>query len=158
VAKSEHLISLAQRIADETPGFFERKGPGKGDRAANSFMARLREQALKALGGDFSEKKIVENTNLAVDFFFPDEGTIVEVALRLGNPKSEFERDVLKTLLAKEKDGNVKHLIFVSKPGGRKRYEQPSSQAIMSWAKRNHGIEISIEELSNNRRHSRSAA
>lgn len=143
MAKSEQLIALAQQIADETPDFFETKGPGRGDRAANSFMARLRQRAAKAFGEDLSEQKIVaENTSLAVDFFFPNEETIVEVALGLRNPLSEFERDILKAILAKEQHRNVRRLIFLSKPGAVKRRTQPSSQAIVSWAKRNHKIEV----------------
>jgi hypothetical protein len=157
VMRSERLIALAQQLADEIPGFFETKGPGKGDRATNSFMARLRQQAREAIGEDLSEQKIVaENTSFAVDFYFPDEGTIVEVALGLRNALSEFERDILKAILAKEQTATVKRLIFVSKPGALKRHSQPSSQAVLSWLKRNYGIEVSIRELADNHSHKQS--
>ena len=151
-AKTEQLISLAQQIADERPRFFDTKGPGEGDKAATSFMAELRARARKAFGRDFSEQIISgENNKLAVDFFFPDEGIIVEIALNLRNPQSEFERDILKAVMAKEEGRNVRRLVFLSKPGAAKRHRQPSSQAIMSWLERNHEIELSIRELSDRR-------
>ncbi len=149
MGKSEQLIRLAQQIADQRPRFFERKGAGKGDKDTNSFMGELRARARQAFGRDFSEQIISgENTKLAVDFFFPDEGTIVEIALSLRNPQSEFERDILKAVMAKEKGSNVRRLVFLSKPGAAKRHRQPSSEAITSWLERNHEIELSIRELS----------
>lgn len=152
MGKSAQLIRLAQQIADERPRFFDTKGPGEGDKAANSFMAELRKRAQEAFGEDFSEQKICsEKTNLAVDFFFPDEGTIVEIALSLRNPQSEFERDVLKAVMAKEEGRNVRRLVFLSKPGAAKRHRQPSSEAIMSWLERNHQVKLSIRELSDRR-------
>ena len=36
----EKVIELAQQLAEETPGFFEVKGPGVGDKATNAFMGR----------------------------------------------------------------------------------------------------------------------
>jgi len=149
MGKSEHLIRLAQQIADQRPRFFQRKGAGKGDKDTNSFMGELRARARQAFGRDSSEQIISgENTKLAVDFFFPHEGTIVEIALRLRNPQSEFERDILKAVMAKEEGRNVRRLVFLSKPGAAKRHTQPSSQTIMSWLQRNHEIEVSIRELS----------
>ena len=154
MGKAEQLISLAQQIADERPRFFDTKGPGKGDRAANSFMAELRKRAQEAFGEDFSEQKICsEKTNLAVDFFFPNKGTIIEIALSLRNPQSEFERDILKAVIAKEEGRDVRRLVFLSKPGAVKRHRQPSSEAIMSWLERNYKIKVSIRELSNNHPH-----
>lgn len=94
MTKTEELLHVAQQIADERPNFFEKKGAGKGDRDTNSFMVELRLRAKQVFGTDFSEKRICGDTNLAIDFFIPDEGTIIEVALSLRNPNSEFERDV----------------------------------------------------------------
>lgn len=151
--KSEQFISIAQQVADQRPGFFETKGPGKGDKDTNSFMAELRHQAQRAFGKDFSEQMICGESNLAVDFFFSDEGTIVEIALSLPNPRSEFERDILKAIMAKEQVRKVRDLVFLSKPGAIKRHRQPSSQAIVCWLERNYDIKVSIRELSDNHPH-----
>jgi hypothetical protein len=147
MTKTEELLHIAQQIADERSSFFEKKGAGKGDRDTNSFMKELRCRAKRLFGRDFSEKRICGDTNLAVDFFIPDEGTIIEVALSLRNPGSEFERDILKAIMAKEEGEQVRHLVFVSKPGAMKRHQQPSSMAMQTWVKKNYGIQVTIYEL-----------
>jgi hypothetical protein len=89
----EKVIELAQQLAEETPGFFEVKGAGVGDRATNAFMVELRKRAAATLGEDLAERCICGENNLAVDFFFPEEAAVLEVAFSLRNPASEFERD-----------------------------------------------------------------
>ena len=153
MTKTEELLHIAQQIADERPNFFEKKGAGKGDRDTNSFMAELRFRAEKLFRRDFSERRICGDTNLAVDFFIPDEGTIIEVALSLRNPNSEFEHDILKAIMAKEGGEQVRHPVFVSKPGAIKRHQQPSSIAMQTWIKKNYGIHVTIWELRNNHVH-----
>lgn len=153
MTKTEKLIQIAQQIADERPSFFDIKGAGKGDRDTNSFMSELRSRAAVLFGRDFSEKRICGDTNLAVDFFIRDEETIIEVALSLRNPNSEFEHDILKAIMAKEGGEQVRHLVFVSKPGAVKRHQQPGSIAMQTWLKENHGIEVTIRELRNNHSH-----
>lgn len=148
VKKSAQLIELAQKIAGKTPNFFETKGPGIGNKATNRFMEDLRISAKQTFGEDFSERKICGENNLAVDFYFPDEKTIIEVALSIHNPQSEFERDILKAIMAKHQGWGVDHLAFISKPGGEKLHEQASSKAIISWTEINQEIKISIHDLS----------
>ena len=110
MTKTKELLHIAQQIADERPSFFDIKGAGKGDKDTNSFMAELRSPAKSSFGKDFSEKRICGDTNLTVDFFLPDEGTIIEIALSLRNPNSEFEHDILKAIMAKEGGEQVRHL------------------------------------------------
>ncbi len=78
---------------------------------------------------DFSEKCISGNNGLRVDFYFPGEKTVVEVAMGLRNSNSEFERDILKVLMAGE--GSVKRLVFLTKPGGIARTNCPGARAII---------------------------
>lgn len=92
------LIELAQALAAKIPAFQAVLGPGAGDEATGEFMRKLRENALAEFGNDYSEKKICGGNSLAVDFYFPEEQTIVEVALGLPNPATEFEKDVLKAI------------------------------------------------------------
>jgi len=147
VKKSDHLFRLAQALADERPAFFNVKGPGLGDADTQSFMTELRVRATDAFNVDYAEKKICGRNSLCVDFFLPDEQTIVEVALALRNPTSEYERDLLKALMATDEGHRVSLLIFISKPGANKRLSQPGARAIASWAKRKHGLTVEVREM-----------
>ena len=148
--KSEVLFLIASDLVRSRPCFFDIKGPGAGDIDTALFMKELRDQAAKVFNIDHSEKKICGDNNLCVDFYFPDEATVVEVALGLRNPLSEYERDILKAIMAKESGNVVTDLVFISKPGANKRLSQPSARCIAAWAERNHGIKIHIRELTGN--------
>ncbi len=141
------VLRLAQEAASSRPAFFEKKGPGVGDRDTNEYMADLRSAVQKATGVDCSEQRICGESNLAVDFYLENEETIVEIALSLRNPNCEFERDILKALMAQDEGYRVARLVFVSKPGGVRRLAQPSSRAIITWVRRNHDLRIEVEDL-----------
>jgi hypothetical protein len=147
MTKADYLFSLAQSLAGERPSFFDIKGPGAGDHDTAAFMKELRSRAATNFGTDDSEKKICGENNLCVDFYFRDEETIVEVALGLRNPASEFERDVLKAIMAKQAGNPVTRLMFISKPGALKRLSQPGLAAIRAWADREQGIKIDVREI-----------
>lgn len=147
MTKVQQIVKIAQQIADEMPNFHEVKGPGKGDKANHDFMAKLRERVGNQLGIDYSEKQISGEIKSAVDFFLRDEKTIVEIALTLKVPLSEFHKDIFKALLAKDKGEDIEKLVFISKPGAKKRHNEPASQAIMKWLNDNYSIEVEIFEL-----------
>ncbi|MEK6283258.1 MAG: hypothetical protein AABN95_23115 [Acidobacteriota bacterium] len=121
-----------------------------GDHNTAFFMKELRSRATQAFEIDHAEKKLCGPNNLCVDFYFPDEETIVEVALGLRNPTSEYERNVLKAIMAKELGSPVNLLLFTSKPGATKRLAQPGARSIADWAYRMHGIRIEVRELTRN--------
>ena len=110
-SKTSLLIGMATELAAGNPQVQAVLGPGAGDRATHTFMRRLRENAVRRFGADYSEKKVCGQTALAVDFYFPDEKTIVEVALGLPNSATEFEKDVLKAIMAKETGNAVRRLV-----------------------------------------------
>jgi hypothetical protein len=143
----QQLIDLAQAVAENHPDFFAIKGAGAGDRDTNEFMASLRDRAQAALGHDLAEQQICGDNGLCVDFYFQEEETIVEVALGLRNPLSEFERDILKAILSKVEGFPVRRLLFLSKPGATKRCSQPGARAIKDWAESTQGVKIEIQEL-----------
>ncbi|MCK9390881.1 MAG: hypothetical protein M0Q01_04870 [Syntrophales bacterium] len=145
--KPSELIKIARDIASDTPEFHTIKGPGKGDHATRDFMITLREIANNSFGQDHSEKQISGDTKFRVDFWFPDEMTVVEFALTLRNAASEFHKDIFKVLLAVDSGIKIKRLLFVSKPGAVKRHNEPASKAITNWLKRNYGIETNFIEL-----------
>ena len=153
--KPAKLLSLAREISAENPEFQAVLGPGDGNRATSAYLKRLQQRSLEAFGEDFSERKVCGDTSQAVDFYFPDEATIVEVALGLPNPASEFEKDILKAIMAIECGYEVSHLLFISRPGAEKKCQQPGRAAIKKWALEKHGIVIEVQELAGAPRHRR---
>ena len=145
--KSEHLLFLAQGIAEQTPNFFERKGPGVGDIATGAFVRALRQLAKEEFGVDYSEKVVCKSAGFRFDYFFPDEGTAVEFAFGLHNPNSEFERDILKCVLAHEDGCEVRKLILVGKPGAIVRLSAPAPKAIVAHCTRSLGLTVDVLEL-----------
>src|SRR5437667_6411924 len=145
--QTETLLSLARSLALRRRDFLDTKGPGAGDHATNAFMRDLRARALKRFGDDHAEQKICGTNGFCVDYYFRKEATIVEVALGLLKKTTEFERDVLKAVMAKEHGSPVRRLVFISKPGAIKKCAQPGRSAIISWLRKNHRIRIEIHEL-----------
>ncbi len=144
---TQHIVQIAKEVAAQTPDFHKVKGPGTGDKANHSFMAELRKRVKDALGDDYAEKKISGEIKSAVDFYIPSERTIIEIALSLKVPMSEFHKDIFKALLAKDNGMEVEHLVFVAKPGAQKRHGAPASVAIIQWLKKYYSIAVTIEEL-----------
>lgn len=141
------LFAIAQDLALEDATFFEKKGAGVGDKATAAFMAELQRRAKAAFGADHAEQTICGTNKFCVDYYFREEATIVEVAMSLRNPTSEFERDILKAIMAQDAGHPVSHLVLISKPGAAKRLGAPSSRAIIEWAGRAHGILVTVHEL-----------
>jgi hypothetical protein len=110
-------------------------------------LCGVRESALRVFGFDYSEKKVCGQNSLAVDFYFHEEEIIVEVALGLPNPASEFEKDVLKAIMALETGQKVRSLVLISRPGGVKKCAQSGRRAVIAWAKANHGLIVEVHDL-----------
>ncbi len=155
------LLRIAREIGSANSNFHAILGPGEGDRATGAFMRQLRARATEAFNADYSERKVCGDTSLAVDFYFPEEGTIVEVALGLPNPASEFEKDILKALMAQELGQRIDRLLFISRPGAKKKCSQPGRKAMAQWAGSRHSLSVEVHELEGeprpSRRHSRAS-
>ena len=145
--KAERLYFLANDLANRTLRFFETKREGEGDRATNQFMANLQELAAGEFQHDYCEARVLKSTDLRFDFYFPEESTVVEIALSLRNPNSEYERDIFKCLLALEEGLSIKRLLFVSKPGASKRQNSPGQLAISDFVRRKFGLEVEVREI-----------
>ena len=141
------LLALAREIASAHPEFQAVLGPGVGDKATHAFMHQLRSQAQKAFGADYSEKRLCGDTAFAADFYFPEEETVVEVALGLPNPACEFEKDILKAVMAQELGHRVRRLFFISRPGAIKKCDQPGRTAVKNWAQSKHALRVEVHEL-----------
>lgn len=144
---STRLMALADALVAANANFHKVLGPGAGDRATNTFMRTLRARATSELGEDYSEKRLCGDTAQAVDFYIPKEKTIIEVALGLQNPASEFEKDVLKAIIAQKSGSPVSRLIFIARPGGAKKCQQPGRAGVIRWAHAKHGLQIEVHEL-----------
>jgi hypothetical protein len=147
VTKAEHLYLIAQRIAEQTPGFFTPLGAGGGNLRSNTFMIALKNLAAEIFEKDYSEAKLCGENKLAIDFYFPEEETAVEIAGMLGAPNSEYEKDIFKCLIAQSRGCKVTKLVFIGKPGAAKAHSYPGRGAIAQFVKEKFGIEISVEEL-----------
>jgi hypothetical protein len=145
--RPQTLLDLARGIASANPSFQEVRGAGVGDRATASFMRELQADATETFGTDHSEKRLCGDNAFAVDFFFPEEETIVEVALGLPNPACEFEKDILKAIMARELGHCVRRLFFISRAGAIKKCNQPGRTAIRSWVLSKHGLTVEVHEL-----------
>jgi len=145
--KPTKLLSMAREISFGSPDFQKVQGPGAGNHATQQFMRDLRHRARDAFGADYGEKKLCGDTSLAVDFYFPDEATIVEVALGLPNPASEFEKDILKAIMAQDFGHEVRCLLFISRAGAVKKCSQPGRQALRQWANTKHQLVVEVQEL-----------
>lgn len=153
------LLAIAREIASGNPEFQAALGPGAGNLATNAFLQEIQKRArIEFDGADFCEQKVCGDNALAVDFYFPEEATIVEVALGLPNPASEFEKDVLKAIMAQELGHEVKRLFFISRPGAARKCSQPGRVAVKKWALENHQLQIEVHELSGEPRRRRSRA
>lgn len=144
--RADKLVQLAQSLAGSDAEFQITLGPGAGDRATAVFLARLQQLALAEFGDACWEKKICGQTAYAVDFYFPSEATIVEVALGLPNPNSEFEKDLLKAIIAQDYT-DVHRLVLISRAGGEKKCRQPGRSALREWALAKHRLRIDVFDL-----------
>ena len=146
--KYKRLYQIAQQIDHDTSDFFtNNKGAGKGDRFVHAFMKQVRSQATHEFQNDYSEQCICGNNRFAVDFYFPDEETIVEIALTLKNSNSEFYKDIFKAALSQRIGKAVQRLVFISKPGAKKRHSEPASEEIKKLAGEVFKLSIEILEL-----------
>jgi hypothetical protein len=145
--KADQLCLLALKLAEQTPEFFETKGPGKGDLASAIFVKNLRGIASDVFGRDYSEFRVCKEANLRLDFYFPDEATAIEIAQTLHLSRTEYELDIFKCLLAKEGGMAIERLIFIGKPGAARRQAQPGARAIADFARKHFGLEITVVEF-----------
>jgi hypothetical protein len=145
--KTSQLVALALELAATRNGFVAALGPGVGNRRTIEFVNELRDRAIRAFGEDYAEHQFCDDNSSRFDFYFRDEQTVVEIALGLPNPNTEFEKDILKALVARGHNHPVRRLLFVSRRGAKKKCEQPARAAIIRWANEHHQLQIDVIEL-----------
>jgi hypothetical protein len=142
----QSLLDAAQEEAKLHPAFFITKGPGAGDHSTAAYIAALRKRLHVQFGSDLAEHPILPGTGIRVDYWLPEEQTIVEIALGLKNPLSEFERDVLKAVVSRATGLQVNTLVLLGKPGAFRRMESPWFKHVRAWAKEQ-GVTVLVHEL-----------
>jgi hypothetical protein len=111
-------------------------------------MAELKRRLGPRFTTKYAEQSICgKGIGLRVDFWISAEDTIIEIAMSLKNPNSEYERDLMKAILAKRAGIAVKKLIFLSKQGAKKTHNNPSSRAFRELMRKQYGIEVDIREF-----------
>lgn len=141
------LFLAAQKIAWQTPNFFQKKGPGPGNHANLQFMSSLRQVANGLFGCDLSEKPVCGAADYRLDFYLPEERTAVEFAFGLCYPLSEYERDIFKCLLAQEDGLPIERLVLIGKPGALARQGADGPVMIANFVARTHGLKVEVMEL-----------
>ena len=142
----QQIVELAREIAAADPNFQSIKGAGVGDRATAKFLAELRKRVFEAFGDECWEKKICGPTAYAVDFYLEAENAAIELALGLPNPSSEFEKDILKAIIAQDYFP-VRRLVLISRAGGEKKCRQPGRSALRNWALTKYNLQIDVFDL-----------
>lgn len=104
-------------------------------------------KARVAFGVDYNDKKACKDVGYAFDFHIPDEATAVEIALSLHNPISEYEHDIFKCLLAREKGLAVDALLLIVRPGAFHRQGAPGPRRISDFVLKKFNLRVRLLEL-----------
>ena len=147
---ADELFQLAHSIACNTPGFLDRRGPGKdkGNGFTAAFLGELN-QAVRERWADTckQQEQVAPQLKYSFDFYIPSESTAVEIALSLRNIVTEFEKDIFKAILAKDSGKKLDRLVLMGKRGAVERFSGPGPCAIIAWVKRTQGIDVQLMDL-----------
>ncbi len=146
-SRTAKLYLIAQKIAERIPDFFDIKVQGKGNDATNMYMNLVNNTAQKILGEDLSNKAICDRTDSCFDFYVPEDKTVLEIALSLRNPNTEYEKDIFKCIIARDAGLPIERLILLSKPGALIKHAEPYRQAVAEVTRLHFGIEVVVLEL-----------
>lgn len=147
MTKAEIIYKLAEQTASEFPDMFRKKGPGEGNRFTNRYMSRLNQAVGEVLGKHYEEQKICGKTDQSVDFYVPEESTIIEVELSLYNVHTNLDRDIFKALIAKDAGYRVATLVLIGKEPAEERHAQPASRTLIDFVKRYHNLDVIIRDI-----------
>lgn len=140
----------ACRIASIMPNFAADKGPGNkaGNGFTRDFQSKLQAWVRAKASKEIEiEKQAIPGAKYAFDYYIRREKTVIEVALTVHKANTEFEKDVLKCLLAQKEGLKIRQLVFIGKKGAKKRLGEGGPKAIRDYAKGIAGINILVEEI-----------
>jgi hypothetical protein len=136
--------------------FDAKLGAGRGDKATAEFLTAVNAAVSCKFAPDVvvSEKPLYVKSNSKFDFYIPGEQTVIEVALSLRSPTTEFEKDILKVLIFNQKhsiEERIKKLIFIGKIGAVEKCKQGLRLDMIAWAKEIHCLEIEVKDIQHQR-------
>ena len=140
----EKLIGIARTLISDWPRFYPMLEPEAARYGIRAFKAELRSRAFAEFCVDYSEKPICGG-NLALDYLIGN--TVVEIAMDLRDENSEFERDILRALIAESELNTISHLLFLAKTGARARCNTPGRKALADWVEREYGVRVEVREM-----------
>lgn len=140
----EHFVEIARTLVNDWPRFSPMLEPNAASRGIAAFKAELRSRAFADFCVDYAEKAICTD-GLTVDYYIGS--TVVEIALNLRDPNSEFERGILKCIMAMGNLHAITRLLFLAKPGARARCNTPTRRALAAWAEREQGLVVDVIEF-----------
>ena len=149
-SKVEQILSILDEVASSFgESFLKRLGPGKdaGNGVTNQFMSKVNAEVASRVGHDLADRRICGETNFSVDFYVPEQATVIEVELSARNPHTNLERDLFKTFLANQAGNIVRKLVLVGKPGTLKRLALPDLRAIAAWSKEKQDVQLEVIEI-----------
>lgn len=147
---ADDILALAQRLAHGTPAFQDRLGPGneRGNGATNRYLAALNAAVKERWPTQCRlQEPVADGVGYSFDYFVPQEKTAIEIALSLRNIVTEYEKDVFKAILAKERGKELSKLILIGKSGSVPRQNQPGPVAIREWVRTKCGVEVEVKEI-----------
>ena len=145
-SKTQRLLEIVQEAASKHH-VFESRGQGAGNHVTNDAIREINQKVKAEFGDRVVEVTLSNLSKQSVDFYFEDEGTVVEIEFSLSNPYPCLEKDAFKVLIAKENGRPITRLIFIGDPGCRKRLSSAAPQSIIKWLKKNHEIDVEVIEL-----------
>ncbi len=144
--KVHRIAEIAQEVAC-TLRLFEPRGQGAGNKVTNEAMRIINEKVAGEFGDQVVEVALVATSKQSVDFYFEDEGTVVEIEFSLSNPYPCLEKDAFKVMIARDAGRKINRLVFTGDPGCAKRLGAAAPKTITGWLLKQHGIAVDVIEL-----------
>jgi hypothetical protein len=146
MSKAERIFQLAQEGADAYRIFKARRA-GAGAAYVDEVVNHLKFLVVEEFGTGVVNQFLSKENRQSVDFWLEDEQTIMEVEFNILSSPPVLEREVFKSLLAKDAGKDVRHLILIGDPGSALLAQAPLPVSIINWVERRHQIRVQIWEL-----------
>ncbi len=149
MTKAEDIFQLAQEDADAYRMFALRRA-GAATPFVNEVVNHLKFLVGQKFGVGIVNQSLNQASRQTVDFWLEDEHTIMEMEFNILSTPPVLEKEIFKTLLAKDAGKDVRQLILIGDPGAAELLKAPTTTAIINWVARHHQIRVQVWELKDN--------
>jgi hypothetical protein len=146
MSKAERILQLAQEGADAYR-MYQARRRGAGTPYVDEVINHLKFLVVQEFGAGVVNQFLSEENRQSVDFWLEDEQTILEMEFNILSSPPVLEKEVFKSLLAKDAGKDVRHLILIGDPGSALLSQAPTPASIINWVERRHQIRVEIWEL-----------